>query len=182
MKRWIAAVLLAGASVPAWAGGIYIGAGLGKGTIRDEPADPSGTSTFRFDSKDTSYKAFLGYRFSWLPIFDLAAEAAYTDFGNPAQTTLGQNVEYKLHGGSVAGLLILPLGPIDLFGKAGAMEWKSEKNIGGTVSSKSGTNAVYGAGIGVKVWKIGLRAEYERFDVKAVDRAEMVSVSAVFQF
>ena len=155
--------------------GIYLGAGIGRGRIED--------NKLAFDSKDTAYKGFAGYRFGGLPLFDVAVELGYTNFGHPAQTTsLGQNVEYKLRGATAAGLLIVPFGPIDLFGKAGGVRLSSEKIIDGTATSKSGSNALFGAGVGLRLGKLGLRAEYEYFDVKGVDRTEMLSVSAIFQF
>jgi hypothetical protein len=163
-------------------GGVYLGAGVGRGRIQDETVDPASATTVTFDSKDTAYKGFVGYRFGGLPLIDVALELGYTDFGNPAQTSLGQRLEYKLRGGTAAGLLIFPIGPIDLIGKAGAVRWSAEKNIGGTASSRTGTNAFGGVGVGMRVWRLGLRAEYEYFDVKYVKRAEMVSVSAIFQF
>lgn len=167
-----ATLLVMHASARASDGGIYLGAGVGQGQIRDDSAG------VRFDAKDTSYKGFIGYRFTWLPIIDIAAEAAYTDF----RTLKQQNNEYKLHGASGSGLLIFPLGPLDVFGKAGVMQAQSQKNIGGVVTSKTATSGVYGIGAGFRIWKIGVRAEYEFFDVKAVDRAQMYSVSAIFQF
>lgn len=178
----LALILLGMTAAHAADSGIYVGAGVGKGWIRDDVTDPGSGTLVHFDSKDWAYKAFLGYRFTWLPIIDLAAEAAYTDFGNPAQTALGQRIGYKLHGASASGLLILPVGPLDIFGKAGAMSWSSEKNVGGTLTSNSGTNAVYGAGVGFRIWRLGMRAEYEYFDLKAIRHTEMLSVSAVFQF
>jgi hypothetical protein len=176
MKAMLLALTLAAMPIAASAadGGIYLGAGVGRGRIQD--------GAVGFDSKGTAYKGFLGYRFGGLPLIDVAAEAGYTDFGHPAQTTTSANVEYKLHGATAAGLLILPLGPIDLFGKAGAIRLSSERTVGVTTTSKTSTNGLFGAGIGFRLWKLGVRAEYEYFDVKGVDRTEMVSVSAVFQF
>jgi hypothetical protein len=180
MRRLIAAALAAAlCAVPLFAsgadGGIYIGAGAGRGHIEENAVG--------FDSNGTAYKGFIGYRLGALPIVDLAVELGYTDFGHPAQdTSLGQRVEYKLRGASAAGLLILPIGPIDLFAKAGGVRWSSERTINGTASNRNGTTALVGAGIGLRVWRIGLRAEYEYFDVKNIDRADMLSVSAIFQF
>lgn len=174
----LAAPLVAGAADS----GIYIGAGVGQGHIRDQTADPAGGGTISFDAKEHAYKGFVGYRFGALPIFDVALEAGYTKFGNAAQTSLGQDINYKLHGATGAALLIFPLGPIDLIGKAGAIRWSVDKSIGGTDTSKTGTAGFVGAGVGMRVWKLGLRAEYEYFDVKNIHGAEMVSVSAILQF
>ena len=162
--------LLAGAAD----GGIYLGAGAGRGHIEDNPRS--------FDSTDTAYKGFVGYRFGGLPLIDLAAEIGYVNFGHPAQAVAGQTFEYQLRGGTAAGLVIIPVGPIDLIGKVGAIRWTLERNAGSTPSSHTSTSAFGGAGIGFRLWKLGLRAEYEYFDIKGVDRASLLSVSALFQF
>ena len=162
------------------ADGLYLGAGAGISTIKDE------FNADRFESDDTAYKAFVGWRFNKVPVVDLAIEAAYTNFGKPSQTILQagvpQNVEYKLHGPSLAGLLILPLGPIDLYGKGGAIAWKLDQTVNGTTTGRSGTGGFYGAGVGFYLWKLGFRAEYERFQIKEVDRVQLISASVLFQF
>jgi len=173
----IGAMLGVVSALPARAAdGIYLGAGVGESTVRDD------TSSGSFDSTATGYKAFVGYRFNKIPIVDLAAEGGYVDFGKPSQTLGSQNADFKLHGGYLAGLLIFPLGPIDLYGKGGALSWKLESSVGGTTNSRSGTDPFYGAGVGFYLWKIGIRAEYERYQIKDVDRVQMISVSALFQF
>lgn len=178
MRNTLAAALLGSASLSQVhaADGLYIGAGIGVATVKDE------VNTGTLDSDDTSYKAFVGWRFDVIPLIDLAVEAAYTDFGRPSQTLAGQNVQFKLTGASLAGLLIFPLGPLDLYGKAGLMSWRSERSEGASSSSGSGSDPFYGAGVGFYIWKIAIRAEYERFQVKDVDRVDMLSVSALFQF
>jgi len=155
--------------------GLYLGAAIGKAGIKDN------INTETFDSSDAAYKAFIGWRFK-VPIVDLAIEGAYTDFGKPSQTVGAQRVETKLHGPSLAGLAILPLGPIDLYGKAGAINWSADTTLGGSTTSKSGTDTFYGLGVGFTLWKLGLRAEYERFQIKDVDRVDLFSLSALFQF
>lgn|SRR5262245_38145859 len=180
-RKWrmtLAAVLLGGvcASPLHAADGLYLGAGIGVASIKDQ------VNTETFDSDDASYKAFVGWRFDLVPVIDLAVEAAYTEFGRPSQRLSGQDVRFKLKGPSLAGLLIFPLGPLDLYGKAGIIEWKSDREVAGTTSSDSGTDAFYGAGVGFTVWKIGIRAEYERYQIKDIDRVQMLSVSALFQF
>jgi hypothetical protein len=155
--------------------GLYLGAAIGKAGIKDN------INTETFDSDDAAYKAFIGWRFK-VPIVDLAIEGAYTDFGKPSQTLGSQRVETRLHGPSLAGLAILPLGPIDLYGKAGAINWSLDTTIGGSTTSKSGTDTFYGLGVGFTIWKLGLRAEYERFQIKDIDRVDLFSLSALFQF
>lgn len=158
------------------ADGLYLGAGVGQSTVKDD------TTGGTFDSTATGYKAFAGYRFNKIPIVDLAGEVGYVDFGKPSQDVGSQRVDFKLHGGYLAGLLIFPIGPFDLYGKGGAMSWKAESNVGATNASRSGTDAFYGVGAAFYFWKLGVRAEYERYQIKEVDRVDMLSVSALFQF
>ena len=155
--------------------GLYLGAAIGQAGIKDN------INTDTFDTNDAAYKAFIGWRFK-VPVVNLAVEGAYTDFGKPSQTLSGQRVETKLHGPSLAGLVILPLGPIDLYGKGGAINWSADTTIGNSTTSKSGTDSFYGVGAGLNLGPFGLRAEYERFQIKDVDRVDLFSLSALFQF
>jgi hypothetical protein len=189
MNRIRSAALLAAfvgaffvSSASAADGGFYLGIGAGQGTIRDNPDNPNGAGTINFDSEDTSYKLFAGYRLGALPLLDFAFEGGYIDFGKPSQSSSGQRVEYKLHGFDGAALAIFPLGPVDLYGKLGALYWSSDKTIGGSTSSKTGSSAFYGVGVGLRLGALGLRAEYERFDIGELDRVEMYSLNALFQF
>jgi hypothetical protein len=177
--RWLpivaASLLCFFASGVGAADGLYIGAGIGQAGIKDN------INTGNFDANDAAYKAFIGWRFK-VPVVNLAVEGAYTDFGKPSQTLGSQRVEAKLHGPSVAGLAIFALGPIDLYGKAGAISWSADTTIGGATTSKSGSDTFYGVGAGLNLGPFGLRAEYERFQIKDVDRVDLFSVSALFQF
>lgn len=158
------------------AGGLYLGAGLGQATIKDN------TSSGEFDASDAAYKVFAGYRFNLIPIIDLAAEVGYTDFGKPSKDIGGQNVQFKLHGFDAAGLLIFPLGPLDFYGKVGLLSWSADASGGGGSTSTTGTDPFYGVGIGFYIWKIGIRAEYEYYKIKDIDRVQMYTLNALFQF
>ena len=94
------------------ADGLYVGASIGAASFRDDLE-----SVVTFDEEDAAYKAFVGWRFDAVPVIDLAVEAAYTDFGKPSQGVNAQQFEINLRGPSIAGLLILPLGPLDLYAK-----------------------------------------------------------------
>lgn len=172
----LATLITAFSATPQAADGLYLGAGIGLATFKDQV----GTETVEAD--DAAFRGFIGWRFDGVPLIDLAVEAAYTDFGRPSQTMAGQNVQFKLTGPSLAGLLILPLGPVDLYAKGGVLSWQSERSAAGLTASQSGTDAFYGAGVGFYLWKVGIRAEYERFQIKDVDRLEMLSVNVLFQF
>jgi hypothetical protein len=177
----LAAALLAVAASANADSGIYIGAGVGKSNISDDVNVPP-VGNIAVSAGDSAAKGFLGYRFTALPILDLAAELAYNDFGKPTQSTNGQSLQYKLNGASLAGLVIFPFGPIDLFGKFGAFKWNVERTVNGAGETHQGTSGFYGIGAGFRVGPLGLRAEFEQFRMMNIDSAQMVTVSALFQF
>ena len=51
-----------------------------------------------------------------------------------------------------------------------------------TTTGKTGTGALYGAGVGIRLGMFGIRFEYEYFDVSSLNRLQMYSVSGVIQF
>ena len=176
-KRLVAlAVLLLSSFRVAAADGLYLGAGIGIASIK---TDVNGSL---FDADDAAYRAFAGWRFDVVPLIDLAVEAAYTNFGKPSQSVAGQAVNFKLKGPSVAGLVILPIGPVDLYGKGGAISWKAERTINGVNTQSSGGDFFYGGGLGFTLWKVGLRLEYERYQLQGIDRLQMYSANVLFQF
>jgi len=178
IARLTLAVLLSGilpVSAEA-ASGLYLGAGLGQATVKDS------SSSGNFDASDAAYKVFAGYRFNMIPIIDLAAEVGYVDFGKPSKDVGGQNAQVKLHGFDAAGLLIFPLGPVDFYGKVGILSWSLDASGAGTSSSTTGSDPFYGVGIGFYIWKIGVRAEFEQYKIKDVDRVQMYTLNALFQF
>ena len=62
------------------------------------------------------------------------------------------------------------------------LSWSADTTAAGTTSSKTGTDSFYGVGVGFKIWKLGVRAEYERYQIKDIDRVDLFSVNALFQF
>lgn len=157
-------------------GGFYLGGGSGTATL--ESSFPAGD--YKKDS--TMWRAFAGYRFGWLPILDVAVEGGYRDFGKSSTSIGGNNTEVKMTGWDGAGLVILPILPVDLYAKVGLLNYSLDKNYGGAASNASGTRTFYGAGVGFRVWRVNVRAEYERFDVPELKRSDAYSINAYFRF
>ncbi len=156
--------------------GFYLGGGTG--TARIEASFPGGD--LRKD--ETMWRAFAGYRFGWLPFLDVAVEGGYRDFGKANTDVAGSRAEVGLTGFDAAGLLILPILPVDLYAKAGVMRYDVDKTIGGSSSSATGTRNFYGVGVGFRIWRVNVRAEYERFDVPELKRSDAYSINAYFRF
>jgi hypothetical protein len=159
----------------AHAGGVYVGGGVGSANIKDSASNPAGTA---FDKSDAAYKIFGGYRFDLLPIVSLSGEVGYRNLGTPNTST----AEYKVDGFDFGALAGVGLGPVEVFARVGGMQYNLDKTIGGAKTSFDGSAPVYGVGARFSLFGIGVRAEYEKIDIKELDNAEMISISAFYQF
>ena len=104
----------------AWAGGesgLYLGGSVGSAGL-----DVSDGSV-EYDDDDTAYKIFGGYNFGIVPLINLAIEGSYVDFGTGEGNISGNRAETSVTGWDLFGLVGVNLGPVSLFGKAGAIRW-----------------------------------------------------------
>lgn len=164
------AVLL-GIGAPAWAvdDGPYIGASIGQASFKDDFED------INFDEDDTGWKVFGGARWGMLGF-----EGGYVDFGNPAAA--GGTIEANASGFDLFGMLILPLGPVDVFGKVGGIWWETESSVGGLRADDDGADLAWGFGLGLRLGSVQVRAEYERFEIGDLDELSMISIGAAWIF
>ena len=172
-KTLALALLLAalGLVVPAHAEtGFYVGGGIGQSSLEDDPAN--------FDEQDSAWKAFVGFKLGFIPIVKAAVEAGYRDLGNPAAA--GSSVEVR--GYDYAALIGIGLGPVELFGRAGQMQYDLTASGAPTLSEADGSATVLGVGAAFKLFGIGLRGEYEQIDIDELDNVSMISLSLVFGF
>jgi len=174
-----ALVLLLAGPAQAADSGFYLGAGVGQSQWTDQPSQTAGQQV---SENSTSYRGFAGYRFGIIPLLDLAAEIGYMDLSKAEGTVGGTNVQYKAQGADASLLVILPITLFDMYARLGAMSVKLDKTFNGTTSSSTGTSGMYGLGVGFRLWKIGVRAEYDRIDVKDLKSLDVAMVSAYFQF
>lgn len=164
-KLTIALLMACTASTLGLAAPLYVGASYGNTTLQAD------LPTIDFDASDPGWKAFAGFRF----LRFLGVEGGYIDMGSPSD----KNVTIDLTGWDIVGMGVLGLGPVDFFAKYGAIRWDTEVSDAG---SDSGTDQVYGVGVGFHFSHIGIRGEYERFDVDNTDDLYMVSVGFEWRF
>ena len=180
--------LLAGTAVAAFAlfnvqaqaadNGIYLGASVGQSST--EYQDRISGTNFDFDASATGFKAIAGWRFlDWL-----AVEGNYVDLGSGDDRVLGEKIESDINGLSVSAVGFLPVGPIDLFARVGAINWNGDLKAPdlGLKGSDDGTDLTYGIGAQFRVWSLSLRAEYEKFDISDADNVDLVSVGVTWTF
>jgi hypothetical protein len=155
--------------------GIYLGASIGQGGVQaDGVYDGS-----NFDASSTGYKLIGGWRFiDWLSV-----EANYLDLGTGDDKIEGVKVQSDVSGASLSAVGFLPVGPVDLFVRVGAVNWNADLDVSGFSGklSDDGTDLTYGIGAQFRVWSLSVRGEYEIFDVEGAD-VDMISVGVTWTF
>ncbi len=158
--------------------GIYLGASVGQSGVSFD--DTVAGEDFDFDVDTTGFKGIVGWR-----ILDaLAVEANYVDLGSGDDRVAGTKIESDVNGFSLSAVGFLPVGPVDLFARVGAINWRADFDAPDFDFgvSDDGTDLTYGVGAQFRAGSLGLRAEYERFDISDADTVDMVSLGVTWTF
>jgi opacity protein-like surface antigen len=190
--KWVVALgiagLFAGTAAHADNTGIYAGGSVGQAEtdFSDDSLDDL------FDGKDTAFKIFLGYRIlDWVGV-----EAEYVDLG---EITLEGNQpginRFRIEeaGFGAFGMLYWspPAVPVDLFAKAGFIVSQSHRVLrtntffGSFDDTDNSTDLSWGVGAQVRLDKLAIRAEYQKFEIDAGNgfkSPDMISVGASWTF
>jgi hypothetical protein len=170
--------------------GLYVGAGIGQFNVQIDDINQTDNAIQRLDDDDAAWKAFVGYRFNRF----IAVEGAYLDLGKPngRSSASGSSGDYRLRVKGFAPYVIgtLPLGPVELFGKAGYYFYDVDLRVDiddplapDIDSSKSDEDFIYGVGVGATFFDhLNARLEYERVDSSVIDDADALWLSASWRF
>ncbi len=112
-------------------------------------------------------------------------EGGYIDFGKPDDDFLGETAQIDAEAWNLYGVGTLGLSDnFDLFAKAGLISWEADSFLNGVpVGVDDGEDLALG--IGAKFGSesgLGLRAEFEWFDVDEADAVWMASLGLEFRF
>jgi outer membrane protein with beta-barrel domain len=183
MRILLPALMLAlvGTAAQAADSGVYLGAGVSQVKLDNVGKDFNTGNLNDFKLDNTSWKLIGGFR----PIDNFAAELNYYDLGSENRNIGGQpfRADGKAYGAFGVGLI--PIGPIDLIGKAGLVRWESNAEAQGPLGFRfddKGTEFGWGAGVQARLGSLGGRLEYEHFDVKHTDGTEALSLSVFWTF
>ena len=160
--------------------GIYLGAALGRSyaeanSTPDLP-DVSG------DLDDVGWRLYGGYRFDNF----LGLELGYSDYGNPDVSS--GDLSLQTESSAVTGFVLghLPIGPIQLYGKAGFAFWDTDAVASDGIDvirqNFDGTDFAIGVGASFNVGSLGFRLDWERIDVDAPDDLSMISAGLQITF
>lgn len=191
----VAAVLLALAASPALAQrdddrpgrnleGLYIGGGVGDfSSAVDEinSLDDVDDVGIDFSDSDNAMKVFAGWRFNRF----LAVQGDFVDFGDASgfvSTSARGTNDVQGFAPSIVGTL--PLGPVELFARAGMMFYEIDLNLtGGRLVDESGEDWLWSAGIGIDIAeRFNIRLEYEEIDIQELDEADALWLNVAWKF
>jgi opacity protein-like surface antigen len=156
----------------------YVGAGITQAQIDNF----FGTGD-DFDLNNTAWKVYAGIR----PISPFAIEADYMDLGSSTRRFInGGSAHAGAHAFSAfaVGFLPLPVPYMDFFAKAGAARWdlSGHTNPSFFAIDDHGTGFAWGGGAQAHFGPLGLRLEYEQFNVHDTDDVRTVSFDVSFHF
>ena len=155
--------------------GLYFGGSVGPSYINKSITDVD-FSNLDIHGNDLSYKIFAGYQ---LPAF-LALEAGYRDLGKVSDNI----AQHNSSGWDLNAKATLPLGPLQIFGKAGAFFNNVKVTFNDPVHpdiNNSNTKFMFGFGAGINIQRLGLRAEWEALDLEKNSKVSMLTAGITYR-
>lgn len=153
----------------AFANGFYIGGSVGHAKVGLSDAERD----INISDNDIGYKIYGGFKFTLVGV-----EGGYVNFGQID----GNDSEIEVSGLSAFGMVSMGLGPANVFGKLGGFVWESDFSSAQETYSEDGFDPALGLGAAFNLGGIGVRAEYEYFNISDFDDVSMFSVGATFWF
>ena len=154
---------------------VYFGGSLGQSFVETEVKDIEGDD-FKLNENGFAYKIFAGARLS----SQFALEGGYRSMGTVQSKVSDIEFESQMTGYDLHAIGMLNLVLFDLYAKAGVLFWDRQIEFFDIEESESGSNFSWGFGATVKLGTLGVRAEWERFELENYDRLSMLSVGLVY--
>jgi OOP family OmpA-OmpF porin len=193
MGRWLAAaaalLALAGPAAAQDDEGLYLGGSAGYSQYKNICK----TIALPCDSNDSAWRGFAGYQFNR----NLSFEVGYGNLGEVTASGdffgLGQvNYKREVKAWDLSFLLQFPVaGQLSILTRVGAYRARTTEDQTGALGTfHTGTTnsaLTYGLGAGFMVWKLGVRAEWQRYEnvgtqTTGKDDIDVFSVGALFMF
>ena len=166
--------------------GFYLGGGVGQFNAQIDDVDQVDNTVDNWDEDDTAYKFFGGYRLNKF----LAFELDYMNLGEPSGAVVpGRNVDASIDGFAPYVVGTIPLGKwFEVYGRLGYYFYDANVGVEDELDNRvefdeESEDLVWGAGIGANIGeKFNIRAEYERYDIKGLDDADALWLTAAWRF
>ena len=155
--------------------GLYFGGSVGPSFINKKLMDIE-MDDLKIDGKDMAYKVYAGYK---LPAF-LAFEGGYRNLGRVSN----ELSEHNSSGWDLNAKANLTLGPLQLFGKAGAFFNNVKVTFKDPLHpdiNENNTKFMFGFGAGLNIERLGLRAEWESLDISKGSKVSMLTAGITYR-
>jgi hypothetical protein len=164
--------------------GLYVGGSVGVAQYKDICK----RATVPCDDQDDAWRLVAGYQFSrhW------SAELAYADLGEVTGAGAAGSFRLETTGWDLSALGSIPLtGGLSAFGRLGVYRLRTSLDQAGpafgvTHAGITDSGFTYGAGLSYTLWRIGLRAEWQRYQSVGTglnqEDIDFFSVGALFRF
>jgi hypothetical protein len=153
----------------------YLGASLGA-SFYNTSIEHLNDKDFKLQEKELAWKLFAGIRGRRY----FAIEAGYVNLGQVKN--VDRDVELKTSGWDFFGVLNLNAGPLELFGKVGALWWRSETKILEDPFDTEGRDFAWGFGGSLRHNDFSVRIEWERFELEGDNVLAMATAGVVLYF
>jgi hypothetical protein len=148
--------------------GLYAGGSIGPSSERFRP------DAYSLRAQNTGYQAALGIR----PIDLFAAELDYVNFGRAYG-----GVNYAdTDGVGVSALGFLPIPLVDVYGRLGVTNLRTDVSSPYQSFHRSGADLSYGVGAGMHWGSLGARVEYQRFDLSIASTMSLTLIGVTWTF
>ena len=148
--------------------GLYAGGSIGPSSERFHP------DAYSVRAQNTGYQAAVGLR----PINLFAAELDYVNFGRAYG-----GVNYAdTDGIGVSALGFLPIPLVDVYGRLGVTNLRTDVSSPYQSFHRSGADLSYGVGAGMHWGSLGARVEYQRFDLSIASTMSLTLVGVTWTF
>lgn len=165
--------------------GLYAGGGIGQASLGFSGNDfGQRFDDIRLDDNAFAWKAWAGLQL--LPVIGL--EVSYHRFGSVDDASPAQQAALDADTVALFARGIMPLGPLHLFAKVGYHFYDTEASLEVADEAlrlgerQEGQELAFGAGAGVDLGDLTLRAEYELFLADGIDDLNMISLGVSYSF
>lgn len=156
---------------------VYFGGSVGQSFVETEVSDIENTD-FKLEENGFAYKILAGARLN----SQFALEGGYRSLGTVKSKVSDIEFESQMTGYDIHALGNLNFGLFDLFAKAGMLFWDRQNSVSNSEydESENGNNFSWGFGATLKLGMLGVRAEWERFELQDYNRLSMLSVGLLY--
>lgn len=172
------AVAVAGPAAAQDDEGLYLGGSVGY----SQSKEICKSLAIPCDANDTAWRGFAGHQFNR----NFSLEVGYANLGEV--TGVGATYKREVKAFDLSAMLAFPVSErLSVLVRLGAYRARTTEDQTGASTGGTNSGLTYGLGAGFMLWKLGMRAEWQRYDNVGTpsalkDDIDVISVGALIRF